>query len=355
MMLLSGCTNEEYFTPLSSGQPEATVDLEELYDGILSSLLNKEDTSEFKGYVDFKDAEKAVAMIHNDYPEIFWIDGFTATSSRRSSTITIDVLNGYTPDELEAMSAELEKAAEKLVNKIPGGLGDFEKIVFVHDNIIYNTVYDDEGASFENNGIWGTAYGCLVNGNATCQGYSEGFEYIMKLIGIPCGTVTGTARSSGFGQGNGGIQRHAWNYVNINGKNYWIDLTWDDPDDSDIAGSPIIHTYCLINDERLMRTRSIDPGQENVPACYSMDDNYFVRNGSYVTLYNSKSIGQILANSADTGEAEMMFADENTYKEALDMLFEKGELWTLSDYAYISNEVNYTGDDTMYVLKISNS
>lgn len=356
---LAGCISEEYFTPLpSESQPTETVSVDTLYDEILKNLLNKEEASNFDGYVDADDVGKAVARIHNDYPEIFWINGYvTATAesgSKIDSTVTIDVLNDYTPNKLEAMSEELEAAAKKLVNKIPAGLNDFEKIVFVHDNIILNTVYDKDGADAKSNGIWGTAYGCLVNGKAVCQGYSEGFEYIMKLLDIPCGTIKGLAWNNGLNQGNGEPQSHAWNYVTINGKNYWIDLTWDDPDDDEVAGSPLLHTYCLIDDERLKRTRSIDAGQENVPTCYSMDDNYFVRNGSYVTLYSSKGIGQILESSANSDEFEMMFADKNTYNEALDALFNQSELWELSDYAYVSNEVSYTVDDNMYTLKISN-
>lgn len=356
LLILTGCTEDsDFFTPLPESSSADNVDVAEVYDGILGSLENMTNFSEYKGFINSADAETAMNRIRRSRPELFWADGYTVKSGNSRSEITINVLNDYPPEQLDSMLRELESAADRVISGISADLDDFGKIVYVHDYLINNTVYDHVGAESDVNGLWGTAYGCLVDGKAVCQGYSEAFQYIMNQIGIPCGTVTGLARSSDpYSQSNNGEPiPHAWNYVNIDGKNYWIDVTWDDPDDGQVAGSPIMHTYCLINDERMFRTRILDPNQENIPNCYSMDANYYVRNGTYIALYSLNTIGAAIAAYSENGEAELMFADVNVYNEAMSSLFDGGELWELNDYADISESVRYTNDDNMYVLKIA--
>ncbi len=356
LLLLTGCTdNVDFFTPLSESSAVENIDAEILYDGVLGSLENMTNFSEYKGFVDSSDVETAMNRIRRSRPELFWADGYTVKSGNSRSEITVDVLNDYTTEQLDGMLHELETAADGVISGIPADLDDFGKIVYVHDYIIGNTVYDHIGAKSDVNGLWGTAYGCLVDGKAVCQGYSEAFQYIMNRIGIPCGTVTGLARSSDpYSQDdNGETIPHAWNYVNIGGKNYWIDVTWDDPDEGQVAGSPIMHTYCLIDDERMLRTRVLDANQGNIPNCYSMDDNYYVRNGTYIALYSQSNVGAAIAAHSESGEAELMFADESVYNEAMSALFDGGELWELNEYAAMSESVNYTNDDNMYVLKIA--
>ena len=46
---------------------------------------------------------------------------------------------------------------------------------------------------------------------------------IMNRLGIECGYVYG----NGYNSLTSGP--HAWNYINIDGKYYMVDVTWDDP------------------------------------------------------------------------------------------------------------------------------
>ena len=103
----------------------------------------------------------------------------------------------------------------------------------------------------------------------------------------------------------------------------------------------------------MLRTRVLDANQGNIPNCYSMDDNYYVRNGTYIALYSQSNVGAAIAAHSESGEAELMFADESVYNEAMSALFDGGELWELNEYAAMSESVNYTNDDNMYVLKIA--
>ncbi|WP_129897925.1 transglutaminase domain-containing protein [Bifidobacterium pseudolongum] len=60
--------------------------------------------------------------------------------------------------------------------------------------------------------------GILINGRGVCASYTLSFDAIADQIGIP----------SLFVSGQGASGRHAWNRVQLDGKWYDIDTTWDD-------------------------------------------------------------------------------------------------------------------------------
>ena len=63
-----------------------------------------------------------------------------------------------------------------------------------------------------------------MNKKAVCEGYAKSFKYLMDELGIPCIIVTGESKNS-----KGNIEKHAWNYVQIDQRWYAVDVTWDDP------------------------------------------------------------------------------------------------------------------------------
>ena len=67
-------------------------------------------------------------------------------------------------------------------------------------------------------------YGALVKKESVCEGYAKSFKYLMDSVEIPCVIVAGEGTNS-----EGSTENHAWNYVELDGKWYAIDCTWDDP------------------------------------------------------------------------------------------------------------------------------
>jgi len=311
--------------------------------GRLIDTLGSYDTKlTISGHVSKEEMADAVRVMKDKAPDIFWMNGYTITTDSTMTQIEFRVLNGYTADDLSYMHTLLEEAADEIISQIPDYYDDYEKILYVHDQIIEKTEYDTSGAAADRNGIWGTSYGCLVNGKAVCQGYAEAFTYVMNRLGI----------ENGFCCGDSYRGRHAWNYVKVDGEYYWIDVTWDDPESDFSEEGELRHTYFLINDEMLLRTRSLDPVQKGLPECTSLKDNYFQRNGAYFSSYSSASMGRLLASSGSGRTQEYMFSDEKVYKEAVKGLFEEDEIWELGDYVELGEEICYSQDDMMYVIKI---
>lgn len=116
-------------------------------------------------------------------------------------------------EELEEINSVVEKIKDHI-----HGYSDYEKIRQVHnwliDNVEYNTNADEPYS----------ISGALTEGKAVCEGYARSFKYIMDKIQIPCVLVSGTGTNS-----KGETESHAWNYVQLDGKWYAVDVTWDDP------------------------------------------------------------------------------------------------------------------------------
>ena len=97
---------------------------------------------------------------------------------------------------------------------------DYENIKMLHDYLVDNIEYD---TTISRNNIY-DVYGALVNRVSVCEGYARSFKYILDEMGIPCVLVIGTGTNS-----QGETERHAWNYVELEGSWYAVDCTWDDP------------------------------------------------------------------------------------------------------------------------------
>lgn len=356
ILTLTGCSADlgrvpDIFTPAgdvssTAGNDNSDMTQEELYELMTSELRQFHNKVTMNGRIETQMITDVMDLVQRKAPDIFWIDGYTITSSGKKTEVIFEPIDGHTPAELQAMSEELSNAAEEIIASMPEGLMDYDRVLYVHDAIVRSTAYDQTGVDAGRNGIWGTAYGCLVNGRAICQGYSEAFVYMMNMLGIESGMCSGRA----------GTESHAWNYVRIGGDYYWIDVTWDDPeslDENDTAEGILRHTYFLINDDMLLRTRTIDPGQAFVPECSSIANNYFVRSGCYFDTYSIESLGWVMQRSGDERHVEIMFPDELTFSEAVSRLFDDGEIWELTDYVWLDDQISYSKDEVMYVLTIS--
>lgn len=334
--------SSEYSVPVTSDSAVM------IYDALVEGLRNEDDMIKLDTTVDFEDVSLAMNMVIWYHPELFWLSGYEAVTYRSSSEITVKYLEGTEKGTLPTMRRELDAAADRIISMIPPGSDTFEKIVFVHDYLVSNTDYDMSGAAATvtgGNGLYGTAYGCLVQGDAVCQGYALGFMYIMQKLGIDCGIIGGECDRGS----------HAWNYVEVNGTKYWIDVTWDDPSYGEVGDASIgtvSHSYCLVNDELLLRTRNITYDERNVPVCRSMTDNYFFRNNAYFYSYDKDAVKAVLDAGASERSAEMMFSSREVLDEAVELLLKKGDIWRICDNLSSSDTITYSIDDDMYVLKL---
>jgi len=144
---------------------------------------------------------------------------------------SVKILYGRTADEVP----DLETRAQTVLDAASALTTDYEKLKYVHDWIVENTVYSNTDAAYESE-----ADGPIVYGQALCEGYSKAFMYFAQSLGYPCVCSVGTSR----------LEPHMWNMVKIGGAWYNVDVTWDDPVSAD-GTQTLRHDYFLISDAEL--------------------------------------------------------------------------------------------------------
>lgn len=138
-----------------------------------------------------------------------------------------------------------ETVSSILSKCITTDMSDYEKAKAIHDYIIITTEYDHE--NLEANTIPNddyTAYGALVNHLAVCRGYAEAYKLLTNKAGLNCEIETGISDNIS----------HAWNVIELDGKWYQVDVTFDDPvyEDTRYKKSNVVHyDYFLVTNEQM--------------------------------------------------------------------------------------------------------
>lgn len=178
--------------------------------------------------------QSAIEAYTYDNPEVFYLSpnkmylNIETITSSGGVSYNVYINNGnesnYFTDEfssqeqVESAIGQVEQVKNSIVSRRSGNI--YEDIKMVHDYLVDNIEYD---TSISRNNIY-DVYGALVNKVAVCEGYARSFKYILDEMGIPCVLVIGTGTNS-----RGETERHAWNYVQLQGSWYAVDCTWDDP------------------------------------------------------------------------------------------------------------------------------
>lgn len=162
------------------------------------------------------------------------------------------------------MSEELGDKIEKAVEGSAGVADSYSKARYINDYIVTHCKY----TTGESEAFASTAYGCLVEGWANCEGYAKAFDMIAAEMGLESILVTGVTNNG---------ENHAWNQVKIGTDWYNIDVTWADDD----TLGEVRRIYFLCNDEDFYVTHTPDETLFTPFECSSDEWNYYVRNGFY--------------------------------------------------------------------------
>lgn len=165
------------------------------------------------------------------------------TTISDSGEITLNIKYLYTDDKINDINKKID---EVLKNNINDSMDDYEKIKVIHDYIINNAKYDvkrnNENISQFNSYI---AYGPLIEGYATCNGYTDAMALFLNKLGYKNFKIATTPDDKN-------LTGHIWNAVYLNNKWLHLDVTWDDPVSED-GKDYLLHKYFLITDEELKK------------------------------------------------------------------------------------------------------
>ncbi|MBR3952231.1 MAG: leucine-rich repeat protein [Oscillospiraceae bacterium] len=132
-------------------------------------------------------------------------------------TICYHTIQYYTDFEQEK---KVDEAIRKTLDSFNlEGKSDYAKIKIIYDYICDNVTYDYKNLNNQDHKTKYTAYGALIDKTAVCQGYAMLLYRFALEEGIDARFITGVQTST-----NGA---HGWNIVELNGKYYNLDSTWD--------------------------------------------------------------------------------------------------------------------------------
>lgn len=277
--------------------------------------------------------EKAFSYVMLDHPELFYLTGYSFTKYMRGNRIEKITLSGnYTMTKNEADSKKLlvDSYVDKCIEGYDGYVDDYEKVKYVYEYLIKNTEYDMSVANNQN------VLSVVVDNRTVCQGYAKAMQLILNRMGVFCILCEGVVK---------GTESHVWNIVRINDKYYHVDATWGDAsymieDTSGQFEAPDInYDYLCVTDEEITKTHVIKDGI-TYPVCSSMDDNYYVREGLYLTEINSDVIMNAFNNARENNERIVTLKCENAnvYTALYKHLIENQNIF---DYLSGADNVNY--------------
>ncbi len=154
------------------------------------------------------------------------------------------------PEYLVATKAEADAARQQMAEEVEKYTSlankydtDLEKLLVIHDKMVYDCIYDERVLKEETiNDAPDSVYyalGVFRDKVAVCQGYSQALYMIAKELCIELDFCISNEID------------HMWNYVNLDGKWYHMDMTNDDPADEKGRAH---HTYFLVSDGGLSPT-----------------------------------------------------------------------------------------------------
>lgn len=124
-------------------------------------------------------------------------------------TITVKPVYATTPQQ----EKELEIATEEILRSLSlDGCSEYEKALAIYQYICDHVSYDYEHLEDETYYLKYSAY-AASQGTAVCSGIADLFYCLANSAGLDARIVTNA--------------NHAWNFVRIDGRYYYLDATWD--------------------------------------------------------------------------------------------------------------------------------
>ena len=221
---------------------EITLPTVTLTGGALSTLDSKK--NEITAKYDPLAAAAYYAFTY-DHPEYFWIRT-SGTGSVSITTITYTsngvavkyelkpkLLVAYILPECyqnktdrDSYSSQINTVVNQILNDCKD-LSTVSKLAYFDNWLAEKNNYNNSAAAGTPATIgpapWNILSGLLDGTSPVCEGYAKSFQLLCHRIGVPCVTVS----SSG----------HMWNAVQVDGKWYYVDVTWNDPSNMNFAYS----------------------------------------------------------------------------------------------------------------------
>lgn len=193
--------------------PAAVLD-KNAYDFILEALYNGEEEIDIEVFeLSPSELKKTVTAIVRNEPMLFYFEGgYSYSFYQENRVLTLEPKYSLVGNARETAVEYVNKTLDAVIATVPSRLDDYEKALYLHDFICVSFEYDTDYAVSD-------IYGMLMEGRGVCTAYALLYDELLTRVGIESRAVISPKESL----------NHMWNEVKIDGKWYYVDVTWDDP------------------------------------------------------------------------------------------------------------------------------
>ena len=237
----------------------------------------------------------------------------------------------YTYDDYLTYLNASRMVAENMMEGIKDNkaLTHLQKALLLHDRLAAWTRYDID--NFKTGTIPDASYsavGALWNQLSVCQGYAEAYAYMLDQCGIPNRMAQSTRLN------------HVWNIVTIEGAEYYVDVTWDDPSEYDLYGQ-VLHDNFMVSLTKLKQNHDANDFAK-IKDNTTFDNWFWTESHAEFQLVGDSGIYYLdnVVDGAPTHAALCQWAGNNLYEvlrfnsnEDMSWTWNNGGVWDSSNYA----------------------
>lgn len=320
-----------YYNMLSDIEKEA-------YDDIISEIYSMPETIRVPR-ITAEQLDAVFSALLYDNPDLFFV-GRKCTLITEFFRVRCSIEYIYDLEEYEICREKLDKVCDEVISSLTDPDDEWQTELEIHDYIVENCEYK----LVENEHVYSSAYGALVNGEAACEGYSKAAKLLLDRAGIESAVVSGLSSSDSSEPG-----AHMWNAVKIYGDYYYLDCTWDDPLNED-GENVKIYSYFNLSDNMIAATHS-DFSHDF--GCSATAGNYYIKTGRFFNDYDRScedAVAQIIADELDAGGnmIEIRFGSRDAFDSAVDDLIKGGRIYDVLSLARSKTKVEFSQDSLSY-------
>lgn len=290
--------------------------------------------------IDVNAVEKVSTCVLLDHPDIFYAEGYSYEQYMFAGNIQKILYSPnytMTSEQVTQQKNMIAQTVDSYLAELPANATDYDKVKYVYEMVILNTEYNLEAPNNQN------ICSVFLNRESVCLGYAKAVQYLLQKLDVESTVVTGSVLTG---------ESHAWNLVKVNGQYYYLDATWGDASytstgDEETALSNINYDYLCITTQDLLKTHIIDH-PISVPNCIVQIDNYYVKEGLYLTSMDAMLVENIFNTAKSQGRTCVAIRCSNStvYQE-----FQTNMLDNQHIFQYLGSGTTtlaYTTNDKLY-------
>lgn len=167
---------------------------------------------------------------------------------------------GYSREEATQRLERFYEMADYFLGFVNDDMDDFTKALVLHDELAIHGEYIAKKTLDDGTTVMSSDYSQMVEGWGRCETYTEVYAYLLAQNGIRSEIIDSDAMN------------HEWLRVQLDGKYYNVDLTWDDPM-YDRPGKAS-HNYFLWSDEEFQTESSVKDAHTDYTYAHASSADY---------------------------------------------------------------------------------